>query len=232
MCAVIGVFVKYPSEELFKKIQNIFIESKIRGMHATGISFLNKQGTISTIKKPISAVEFVKNHIVSLENFISNFGEIRLIGHCRYSTSDLIFNQPIENKKISLVHNGVISQELFENWEHLYKLKCEGKNDSELLLKTVEKNISPFSYWNNSSISAIELHENTNIKFYRNGKRPLYYGYFNDAIFITSTKDILQRVGIVNITQTAPFVYYTINSSGELVIDVENLSNIKDLQNA
>lgn len=43
-----------------------------------------------------------------------------------------------------------------------------------------------------SSIAAIVL-QNEEIKFFRNGNRPLWYLEYNDSYFISSTKDILQR---------------------------------------
>jgi hypothetical protein len=51
MCAVIGAILKEPTKQDFALLRNVFVESKIRGMHATGISFLPKWSTgIETIK--------------------------------------------------------------------------------------------------------------------------------------------------------------------------------------
>ena len=56
-----------------------------------------------------------------------------MIGHCRYSTSDLQYNQPIYNDDYSIAHNGVVSQEMPERWKELYGYDCKTKNDSELI---------------------------------------------------------------------------------------------------
>jgi glutamine phosphoribosylpyrophosphate amidotransferase len=166
MCAVIGISIHDVTESDIELIKRIFLESRIRGKHATGVSYI-KGDAIVTFSLPVPADEFIEQF--DFRDTIHN-GDINLIGHCRYSTSDLEYNQPIADGNKAIVHNGVISQELPENWEALYGIKCETKNDTELLLRT-EGN--PFAAWPNASISAIVLYPNE-LKVYRNGKRPLY----------------------------------------------------------
>ena len=57
MCSVIGAVLKEPSLKDFEILRRVFLESKIRGMHATGISYI-KHGKIITIKRPVPASEF------------------------------------------------------------------------------------------------------------------------------------------------------------------------------
>lgn len=186
MCAVIGVDLTDASSSDFDLVRNVFIESKIRGMHATGMSILSK-GILKTFIESVPANEFTE-----LKNLEAHCGkDIKLIGHCRYSTSDLLYNQPLFNDDVSIVHNGVISQELPENWEKLYDIKTKTKNDSELLLHTVHNN--PLVLWANSSISAIELHRSGLVRYYRNGKRPLYKTELKNGFILTSTSDIITR---------------------------------------
>jgi hypothetical protein len=40
MCSVIGAIIKEPRAEDFLMLHRVFLESKIRGMHATGISYV------------------------------------------------------------------------------------------------------------------------------------------------------------------------------------------------
>ena len=40
MCSVIGALIQNPTAKDFETIRNIFLESKIRGMHATGLSYI------------------------------------------------------------------------------------------------------------------------------------------------------------------------------------------------
>lgn len=185
MCAVIGIDGMV-SVDLVK---NLFVESQIRGRHATGVSYW-KEGKVHTIKEPISAEEFIEKH--NPEDWF-DYGSLTMIGHCRYSTSDLEYNQPIANDEKAVVHNGVITQEMPEKWEELYGYKCETRNDSELLFHSWD-----LHKWPDASIAAIFLSEGR-IEWGRNGKRPLWISWNNDeGIIITSTKDVAERVGLKN----------------------------------
>ena len=139
MCTVIGGNFPALKEQEISLIKDLFLQSKIRGKHATGISYVDN-GAVVTIKQPIPASDFIHN--LQLERFLGkNFS---FVGHCRYSTSDLEYNQPISNDKLSIVHNGVITQEPFEKWESLFNfVDFKTKNDSELIFKCHEKNEHP-----------------------------------------------------------------------------------------
>jgi glutamine phosphoribosylpyrophosphate amidotransferase len=187
MCAVIGVDLKNPSIDDLTLVMNVFLESKIRGMHATGLTFLCDDKLV-TLMAPLPADIF--SPIQNLSDMVDN-NTLKLIGHCRYSTSDLEYNQPLYNNDVAIVHNGVISQELPENWEKLYGITTKTKNDSELLLHTVTND--PLVLWSNSSIAAIELHRTGKLKAYRNGKRPLYITELDNGVIYTSTADIMKR---------------------------------------
>jgi glutamine phosphoribosylpyrophosphate amidotransferase len=197
MCAVIGISIHDVSESDIELIKRIFLESRIRGKHATGVSYI-KGDAIVTFSLPVPADEFIQQF--DFHEAIDN-GDINLIGHCRYSTSDLEYNQPIANCNKAIVHNGVISQELPENWEEMYGIKCETKNDTELLLRT-EGN--PFAAWPNASISAIVLYPNK-LRVYRNGKRPLYETVVENGFILTSTKDIARRAGVHGIAKKVEY---------------------------
>jgi len=203
MCSVIGAIIKKPEYEDFQKLEKVFHESRIRGLHATGISYV-KEYTIHTVKLPVSADVFP----FSWNDYVNEDGNLYLIGHCRYSTSDLEYNQPINNQTTSVVHNGVITQELPENWEKLYGYKCETKNDTELILHTIDDDKSPLEVWKDSSLAVCELWFCKKLKFYRNGKRPLYLTSLDNGCIITSTKDVIVRAGITDPTVDVPMNTY------------------------
>jgi len=194
MCAVIGALLKSPTSEQLDLVRNVFLESRIRGMHATGLSYA-KNGKVVTLKEPVPAPDF--SPLSNLEQMVNEDGNLYLIGHCRYSTSDLRYNQPIQiNDKVSVVHNGVISQELPENWEKLYGYTTETHNDTELINHTLDAGLNPLNEWTDSSMAVIELHSDGFMTWYRNGKRPLYKTTLENGYIITSTKDIAKRAGI------------------------------------
>jgi len=226
MCGVIGTILKSPSNKELSILRKVFHESKIRGMHATGLSYV-KDNKLITIKEAVSADKF--HALNNLEEFINEDGNLYLIGHCRYSTSDLVYNQPISNDNLSIVHNGVITQELFDNWKSIYGYDCSTKNDSELLLHTLEDKKDVFEIWKDSSMGVCTLNLNKELTVYRNGKRPIYFSKFDSGIIIGSTKDILHRSGLESSIEVEPFVYYTIVDA-TLTINRTKIKGI-DLQN-
>ena len=226
MCSVIGAIIKEPRAEDFLMLHRVFLESKIRGMHATGISYV-KHGKIITEKRPVPADEFPFN----FPSYVNEDGSLYLIGHCRYSTSDLEFNQPIANENLSVVHNGVITQELPEKWKELYGYDCETKNDTELILHTAEDCISPLVRWKDSSLAVVELHVDKVIRFYRNGKRPLYLTNISNGCIITSTADVPKRAEVPGFPiNTLMNHYITFNDQLAMTIEKELIDDAVDLQ--
>jgi glutamine phosphoribosylpyrophosphate amidotransferase len=226
MCSVIGAIIKEPRAEDFLMLQRVFLESKIRGMHATGISYV-KHGQIITDKRPVPADEFPFN----FAEYVNEDGSLYLVGHCRYSTSDLEYNQPIANDNLSVVHNGVITQELPEKWKELYGYDCETKNDTELILHTAEDCISPLLRWKDSSLAVIELHVDKVIRFYRNGKRPLYLTSISNGCIITSTSDVPKRAEVPGLPVNVLMNHYiTFDDQLAMTIEKENIPDSVDLQ--
>ena len=226
MCAVIGTIIQNPSTKDFENLLRVFHESKIRGMHATGISYV-KHGKIHTEKYPVPANEFPFN----LPAYVNEDGNLYLVGHCRYSTSDLEYNQPIANENLSVVHNGVITQELPERWKELYGYDCETKNDTELILHTAEDCISPLVRWKDSSLAVVELHVDKVIRFYRNGKRPLYLTSISNGCIITSTADVPKRAEVPGFPiNTLMNHYITFDDQLAMTIEKEDIADAVDLQ--
>lgn len=231
MCAIIGIAIKGITPEQELRVDQLIREARIRGKHATGVSYIQK-GSLKSIKEPIPADEFMDKY--TLDSFMDTDGwkrDLTMILHCRYSTSDLQYNQPFYNNSLSVIHNGVISQELPENWERLYGYKCDTKNDSELLFRTVVAGKSPLKVWQESSIAAVELYDNYNLRFYRNGRRPLHLTAIDNGYIITSTKDIVKRAGfdIRDQNNVLPGVYCTLDKDFTMMIE-ESGVKINDLQ--
>jgi glutamine phosphoribosylpyrophosphate amidotransferase len=226
MCAVIGAILKDPRRADFDMLHRVFLESKIRGMHATGLSYV-KANSIVTQRLPVSADKFPFN----FESYLNEDGSLYLVGHCRYSTSDLEFNQPIANSKISVVHNGVITQELPEHWVEKYGYTCDTKNDTELILKTLEANQSPLERWSDASLAVCELYVDKKLRVYRNGQRPLYLTSVPSGCIITSTWNIAERANVggspVNLLMNH---YTTFDENLAMTIERVDIAGAKDLQ--
>lgn len=226
MCAVIGAVILKPTENDFNMIRRVFDESKIRGMHATGMSVLPWwSDSIQTFIEPVSADKFTA--LDNLEDCISNDGNLYLIAHCRYSTSDLQYNQPLYKDNKSIVHNGVITQELPENWKELYGYDCITKNDSELVLHSPD----PLKEFAHMSMGVCELYSEKKMRVYRNGKRPLYLTSVENGCIVTSTADIPKRAGIDSIpVEILMNTYVTFDSDLTMIVESANINNAVDYQ--
>ena len=123
MCSVIGGLLLNPTEADLKLVRNVLVESSIRGLHATGLSYI-KNNKIITVIEPSSSEVFLEKHPSILTDAVNEDGNLYMVAHCRYSTSDLQYNQPMYNNNFSIVHNGVITQELPEKWKGLYGYDC------------------------------------------------------------------------------------------------------------
>lgn len=231
MCAIIGAVLKDPRKEDLEIIRRVFLESRIRGMHATGISFLpHWSDKIITIKEAIPADKFVDKymHIDNMKEMINGDGTLYLIGHCRYSTSDLSYNQPIANQTKSIVHNGVITQELPEKWSELYPYTFETKNDSELVLHSSD----PLAEFPDASMAVCELYAERKLRFYRNGKRPLYLTSIECGSIITSTADVPERAEVAGFPINVLMNHYnTFDGDLALMIEKVDIPDAVDYQN-
>lgn len=226
MCAVIGAYLENPLSRDLKILGDVFRESSIRGLHATGISWV-KGNRIHTMISATPAGKFLE--AFDLKNTINEDGNLYLIGHCRYSTSDLNYNQPLWDESLAIVHNGVVSQEMPENWERLYGYKCQTKNDSELILHTLKAKKSPLIEFADASMAVVELYKEKKLRFYRNGKRPIYFTSLDIGGIITSTADIAHRAGLNDPIEVSMNSYTTI-SKGSLVKEQIEIQGAKDLQ--
>ena len=222
MCAIVGAVIAHPTKEDLLMLHRVFLESKIRGMHATGISYV-KDNKVITEKLPVPADEFP----FKFAEYVNEDGNLYIIGHCRYSTSDLEYNQPIGNDNKSIVHNGVITQELPENWKSIYGYDCVTKNDSELVLHSSD----PLKEFSHMSMGVCELKANKTMKVYRNGKRPLYLSATSNGCIITSTRDIAKRAEVRGITEEIPMdTYLTFDEHLAMMVEKKQIAGSVDLQ--
>lgn len=224
MCAVVGAILIEPSKEDFLMLHRVFLESKIRGKHATGIAYV-KNGKVIIDKRPVPADEFS----FKFTDYVNEDGNLYLIGHCRYSTSDLEYNQPIGNDDSGIVHNGVITQELPENWKQIYGYETITKNDSELVLHSPD----PLREFSHMSMGVCKVTKDKKLQFYRNGKRPLYLSSIPNGCIITSTADIAIRANVGGIPVEVLMNHYiTFDEYLAMTIEKVQVEDAVDYQHA
>jgi len=226
MCAVVGAFIENPSSRDLMTLADVFRESSIRGLHATGVSWV-RNNRVNTMISATPAGKFIE--AFDLKTALNEDGNLYLIGHCRYSTSDLNYNQPLWDETLSIVHNGVVSQEMPEKWKDLYGYDCKTRNDSELILHTIKAKKSPLVEFANASMAVIELYAEKKLRFYRNGKRPIYFTSLPNGGIITSTKDIATRADLSGSIEIDMNSYVTMGK-GVFRREFVHIDNAKDLQ--
>ena len=199
MCGVIGInSIDYIDPNIIKRLLE---QTRIRGLHATGVSFIYNGRIFSEIV-PAPSTDFR----------VLDFKIKSFIAHCRYSTSDLQYNQPIFTEDFSIVHNGVIDQSDPSGWAKKYNMNFRTRNDSEIILNSWVKNKHPLLLDGSMASIILSLKEKS-INFFRNEQRPLYYTQNNTTTIIASTYDILKRSGFENITKTLPCVDYKLKDN-------------------
>lgn len=221
MCGIIGILGKN-AEVVRQPFVDLLLQSRIRGKHATGISY-NDGDKLVTIKEPIPADEFVKHLPVDLGKLI--------IGHVRYSTSNIDYNQPLTEGEISLVHNGVITQAPFEQWSKLYNIpKFNTKNDSEILLKYILLNRKLIDFKDSSIACGFVARKD--LYCYRNTKRPLFLFKTENFVGFASTHNIIKRAikQPCEIILCLPYVAYKLNNDLSYSVFEQRATNEKDLQ--
>jgi glutamine phosphoribosylpyrophosphate amidotransferase len=228
MCGVLGIAIKSVDDSHFETVRNLFTQSMIRGKHATGVSYV-KNSKVITIKEPIPADEFIKKYDV--KEWVNEDGNLYCIGHVRYSTSDLRYNQPIATEELSIVHNGVISQEPSEQWPDLFGYKTETKNDSELILRCLENKEIPLHKFVPSSMSVCTIDKNKIITAFRNEARPLHRHFSSKKIIFASTGDILKRCKIQTFGITPMYEVFTVDIFNVTAYNRYSYNNLaEDLQ--
>jgi len=192
VCGIVAASFDFITEKQVALVERVLIESQIRGMHASGIVW--HDGTaLQRIAEPRPIGELIEDNPGLIDQTVTREQHMSLIAHIRYSTSDLAFNQPIADEDLAIAHNGVISQSPPGNWETEYDLKVSTRNDSELILRALQKGENPMEKFPDASIAFVSIDRHGDISYARNGKRPLWITLFRNGFIVTSTKDIMLR---------------------------------------
>lgn len=181
MCAIIGFISDNPTATAVETLKKVFIESKIRGMHAYGYAAI-QDGHLMDAKS-----NGLKSLLVSIDN------PTRLIGHCRYSTSgdykNMNNNQPLRFGDEYMVFNGVIDMRTKQEMERAYSISMSSDNDGEIMLQAKDRLAMLRS---EITFSGLTLNSHA-LAFFRNEGRPGYKATRHGATYIASTADILRR---------------------------------------
>lgn len=217
MCGLIGFIGNSKNPELsFNIFTNLFINTQIRGVDASGIYAVDKLNAKYFMKDGVpSEVLATYDDYIDLYNKNLNIA----IGHCRQTsvgvgTSENNFNNhPFINEdlSVSIIHNGRIDPDEYDKMSKVYK--TIGNCDSEIILRHIEENYKKnINYDSNNmvellthfvgmcpqshyAIAVAEVNEDDRILYLlRNIHRSLWYVDLTkdlNQIFFASTDEIL-----------------------------------------
>jgi len=190
MCGVL--YFKGDSRKHKELIVNLLQQSRVRGLHAFGVSL-----------RPTPEDDFQTIRTFNLpeaEQYIMENQFCELIGHCRYDTSGdwriLENNQPIVIGNSILAFNGVVRMSTREEYQQEFQQEYVTENDGEIPLRMFgEEDTSPaFTLLREERVSfAGVAYVNGRAFAVRNERRPLWMATIEKSKFIFSTIDIWNR---------------------------------------
>lgn len=212
MCGICGIIGKPDAEhyqDVFELMSQLYIETEVRGIHATGYAALTSDSKMLLYKVPISATEFVSGD--RWKNAEGRKFPPFFVGHCRQAThgnpKNNINNHPFKSMdgRYGFVHNGVIRGH--RNLAQAESISLKTECDSELLLRIIETEEEPikgirktfdrvFSPMRRDGACVLVDSKENEAHFFRNSMRPLFFvriPQWNNAIVFASTESILLR---------------------------------------
>jgi Alpha-glutamyl/putrescinyl thymine pyrophosphorylase clade 2/Glutamine amidotransferase domain len=211
MCGIVGIqFLSNRRQPKAKEfVEQLFLESKIRGCHASGVAFVDA-GQINAYKQPLPANEFIKT--AEWKSLNATLPQTVLL-HTRYSTSgvctDSRNNQPLATRSLALAHNGIISMAEQDQFAISYNVQTQSANDSEIVLRKLLRHMNAGESVPEAirgaitEIAVVEtpifacglLLQNTDLYCFRDNVRPLYRFRVPELNLLgfCSTRDIFER---------------------------------------
>jgi len=214
MCGIVG----FSGSQNFDvtKMQILMLANMTRGMHSTGIFNSGK-----IIKEADNAVEFLDKHYLIPENIF--------IGHDRYATIGAKTAKnahPFEYDGTVLVHNGTLTN----HWSILRDndLSIKGFDvDSHVMTALISKHKKSYKVLQDFEGAAALIWHNeetpNRIYCFRNEDRPLFRGYTDEGMYISSIESSLNLIGCEKIEQFKTNYVYVIEDG---VINVKDSKKI------
>lgn len=194
MCGIVGVFgqIGVKEETIFKQMLEV---DSLRGRHSTGVVKVTADGTVSTKKKAVDGMDFVK-----LEGaWITQGNNKALIGHNRWATKGAVNDvnaHPFTHGHVHGVHNGTLTSQ--------YGLKDYTKFqvDSDNIFYNIEAEGVETTVTKLRGAFAIAMYDEKEqkVNIFRNSERELAMAIMNDGktIMIASEFMMLEWVLLRN----------------------------------
>jgi glucosamine--fructose-6-phosphate aminotransferase (isomerizing) len=182
MCGIFGIISESKIEK--KNLALLVDNARQRGKDSSG--FIEFEGLNYSLKR----FDYDLKKSIKFHNNNSSI----IIGHSRLVTNSMVDNQPLIKNKVSVIHNGIITnfEELFKE----YSLNQEMQIDTEIIIELInyfQKKNYNYEKIISSLLSTIKGSASCVISFFEDGKvilfsnnGSLYYGKKKKNIFISS----------------------------------------------
>lgn len=128
MCGIVGVITKNGIGRNDEKFitQGLYVDA-LRGMHSTGLAAVHKNGDVTTVKRAMSAYDFMG--LKAVDSFFNRWNVHRAyIGHNRHATQGEVNNvnaHPFTIGDITMVHNGSLTNRVHLPDHHRFDVDSE-----------------------------------------------------------------------------------------------------------
>lgn len=233
MCGI-TIFVSKKNKNVISNILDSLNQLQNRGYDSAGIAYIDNEWKINKYASS-SNIDGLKE----LSKNVSNINSSLSIGHTRWAThgikSDLNAHPHISmNKKIILVHNGIITNFYILKKKLLEKnIICKTETDSEVIANWIEyyyiihncmykainetKNILEGTW----ALGIVNIEEPTNIYITRNGS-PLLFA--ENENYVICCSEMSGFIGLVN-------NYYVLNNNDVIKINTDGIVNKEIIDN-
>lgn len=191
MCSIVGYYRNKPDLVIQKKyLLPLVKESRIRGLHAFGMSYWSRDN------EQVVDVKFHDDE--EMHGYIRHVQLLDAVFHSRYCTSgdwtNHSNNQPIVLDDMHLAFNGVISMATKSEMEQQYNVKLQSDNDGELFLQHIKRTNDPIEFISKTPGSFAGIWYMDGVLYAaRNERRPLWYIIADYTVMFASTLDIMRR---------------------------------------
>lgn len=185
MCGIVTVLGQITQKEITLFKQMLEVDS-LRGRHSTGVIKVTADGLVSTKKKAVDGMDFVK-----LESGWISGGQNRvLIGHNRWATKGAVNDinaHPFTHDHIHGVHNGTLHTQIGLKDHLTFEV------DSDNLFYDIAHGNTHDTVKKLSGAFAINLYneKTMEVEVFRNSQRPLSMAVLNDGKTVVIASEYL-----------------------------------------
>ncbi|MAW06712.1 MAG: glutamine--fructose-6-phosphate transaminase (isomerizing) [Halobacteriovoraceae bacterium] len=174
MCGIVGyIGVEKPISIVLGGLEKL----EYRGYDSAGVSFLDKNGKLATVKK--------EGRLANLVSAVKDMEATEAaIGHTRWATHGKVSEQnshPHSSDAFSLVHNGIIENASLLKEQFFKDVRFSSETDTEVFVKLIERELAKGSTVLESVLASFKLIEGNSAFVVLDKKQKTIFGIRNNA---------------------------------------------------